>query len=54
VVQVSEARPLKQGGEALTGCVAPAGLLHEAVEDLDLSLAQPAAIGITPFENLLV
>jgi len=54
VVQVSKAGPLKQDGEALTGGVAPAGLLQKAVEDLDLSFAWAAAIGITPFENLLV
>jgi len=54
LVQVSKARSLKQDGEALTGDVAPPGLLHKAIEDLDLSFAWPAAIGITPFENLLV
>ena len=51
---MSKARSLKQDGQALTGGVAPPGLLHKAVEDLDLSFAWPAAIGITPFENLLV
>ena len=54
MVQVSKARPLKQDGEGLTGGVAPARILHEAVEDLDLSIARSAAIGIAPFENLLV
>jgi hypothetical protein len=52
--QVVETRPLNQGGEALTGRVAPTGLLHEAVEDLDFALARSAAVSKTPFQNLLV